>query len=141
MTLEEKINQLFFITPEALTDTDPVTVAGERTKEALEKHPVGGIIYFTKNINNETQIKEMISATKAYASSVCPLPLFIGIDEEGGTVSRLADCKALSLPDVGNMSDIGKSADPENAYRAGCTLGQYLSTQRHQPDRSRIRSQ
>lgn len=127
MTLEEKINQLFFITPEALTGSDNVTEAGEMTKNALCAHPVGGIIYFTKNTVSEEQTKQMIANTKQFAEEVCPVPLFIGIDEEGGTVARLASSENITVPYVGNMSAVGESRDMQKAYEAGDTLGKYLS--------------
>ena len=42
MTLEEKIFQLFMVTPEALTGYDEVYMAGETTKDALWERPAGG---------------------------------------------------------------------------------------------------
>ena len=45
MTLEEKVYQLFIITPEALTGNKAVGAAGETTRKGLEKYPVGGLVY------------------------------------------------------------------------------------------------
>lgn len=50
MSLEEEVYQLFIVTPEQLTKMGTVTVAGEKTKSAISKYPVGGIIYFSQNI-------------------------------------------------------------------------------------------
>ncbi len=127
MTLEEKVNQMFFITPEALTGVDCVVAAGEQTKSSLETHPVGGIIYFGQNITGEKQTKEMIANIKKYGKDVCKVPLFIGIDEEGGTVARLGNSDTVNVKKVDNMSVIGKSGDIKNAYKAGDTIGKYLS--------------
>ncbi len=127
MTLEEKINQLFIITPEALTGIGQATAAEDTTKNALSEHPVGGIIYFTQNFIDEAQTKEMIKNTKEYASQLCKLPLFISVDEEGGTVARFGSSEGINVPDVGNMADIGKSGDTNKAYEAGCTIGKYLN--------------
>ena len=44
MSLEERVLQLFVITPEALTRVDIVVAAGEATKEAIIERPVGGLI-------------------------------------------------------------------------------------------------
>ena len=121
MTLEEKVNQMFFITP------DCVVAAGEQTKSSLETHPVGGIIYFGQNITGEKQTKEMIANIKKYGKDVCKVPLFIGIDEEGGTVARLGNSDTVNVKKVDNMSVIGKSGDIKNAYKAGDTIGKYLS--------------
>ena len=50
MTLEEKAAQIFFVTPEDITGVNTATVAGDATRQALETYPVGGIVYFSKNI-------------------------------------------------------------------------------------------
>ena len=49
MTLEEKVAGLFIVTPESITGVNTAVQAGEGTKSALEKYPVGGLIYFKKN--------------------------------------------------------------------------------------------
>jgi len=66
MTLEEKICQLFYTTPESLTGYDTVTMAGDATKQALEKTPVGGLIYFSKNLVDRDQTAAMLANTKTY---------------------------------------------------------------------------
>ncbi len=66
MTTEEKVLQLFVITPEALTGYETVTAAGEQTKEAILTYPVGGIIYFAKNLKEPTQVKTMLHNTRQY---------------------------------------------------------------------------
>ena len=50
LTLQEKVAQLFVVTPEALTGADSVTMAGETTAAAFSSYPVGGIIYMEPNI-------------------------------------------------------------------------------------------
>lgn len=115
MTLEEKLWQLFFVTPEALTDYDTVTRAGEATKEALEQRPVGGLIYFSQNLEDRAQTVEMLENTASYSR----IGLFLGIDEEGGTVSRLGQNTALQADSVGAMRDYGDAADPAAVYDAG----------------------
>ena len=42
MSLEEKVAQMFFVTPENLTGVDAATQAGETTRQALTQYPVGG---------------------------------------------------------------------------------------------------
>jgi len=118
MTLEEKIYQMFFVTPEAITKVKTATAAGEATKTALQKYPVGGIIYFEGNIQNATQISKMISNSQSYSK----IPLFIGVDEEGGTVTRLSK-KISGFPNFGNMSGVKNT---EEAYNIGSTLGSEL---------------
>ena len=62
-------------------------MAGEQTKASLEKYPVGGIIYFSDNLIDGDQTTEMIKNSQSFSKT----PLFIGVDEEGGTVARCAD--------------------------------------------------
>ncbi len=121
MTLEEKVAGLFIVTPESITGVSAAVQAGEGTKEALEKYPVGGIIYFKQNIQSEGQIKEMLANTASYSLT----PLFLAVDEEGGSVSRAAE--ALKLENVGDMSSIGATGDANQAYTAMQSVGTYLS--------------
>lgn len=123
MTLEEKVCQLFMITPEQLTLVDTAIQAGETTKEALARYPVGGLIYFQPNIVDEQQLKTMIANTQSYSK----YPLFIGIDEEGGPlVSRIANSGSFHVETFPSMREVGASGDYNEAYRIGQTIGTYL---------------
>ena len=122
MTLEQKVAGLFFVTPEQLTGVGQAVQAGEGTQEALAKLPVGGLVYFKQNILSEEQLKEMLANTVSYSS----FPIFLGVDEEGGSVARVAD--ALGLENVGPMADIGSAGDVQAAYAANQTIGTYLSS-------------
>lgn len=122
MTLEEKVAGLFFVTPEAITGVKTAVQAGEGTREALAKYPVGGLVYFKQNIQSEDQIREMLEKTASYSK----YPLFLGVDEEGGTVARVAD--ALGLENVGDMAAIGETGDSAGAYEAGAKIGGYLQS-------------
>ena len=66
MTLEEKAAQLFVVMPEAITDAGTVTAAGNATRAALEKYPVGGLVYLKSNLVSESQTKEMLANTQKY---------------------------------------------------------------------------
>jgi beta-N-acetylhexosaminidase len=127
MTLEEKILQMFVITPEALTGYGSVTAAGNATKAALKNRPVGGLIYFSGNIVDETQITSMISNTQSYALKYENYPLFMCIDEEGGKVARIAKNSNFDVSIFDDMKTIGDSGDTKKAYEVGSTIGQYLS--------------
>ena len=123
MTDEEKIWQLFFVTPEAITNVNTATVAGETTKKALEQYPVGGIVYFAKNLEDRAQAAALLANTQSYAK----IPLFLGVDEEGGTVSRIGANEALGGTKVADMRSFGQSADPAQVYAAGQTLAANLT--------------
>ena len=121
MSLEDKVAGLFIVTPEALTGVTTVTQAGEGTQEALNEYPVGGLIYFSQNIVDEEQIRAMLAST----ASMSRYPIFLAVDEEGGSVSRVAE-SGIDVIQVGDMAEIGESGDAEQAYRAGLTIGSYL---------------
>lgn len=121
MPLEDRVAGLFFVTPEAITGVSAAVKAGDGTKDALNTYAVGGVAYFAKNIKNEEQFKEMISNTVLYSK----YPLFIGIDEEGGEVSRLSAAGLVEKTDSAQV--IGQSGDPNKAYEAGVKIGTYLA--------------
>lgn len=119
MTDDEKLWQLFFVTPEAITNVDTATVAGETTKKALEQYPVGGIVYFAKNLEDREQTVALLENTQSYAK----IPLFLGVDEEGGTVSRVGSNPEMGVPSVGDMRSLGKQQDPAVVHAAGQDIG------------------
>ncbi|MCI5605042.1 MAG: glycoside hydrolase family 3 protein [Clostridia bacterium] len=123
MTLEEKIWQMFFVTPEDIIDIDIAVRAGDATRQAIENYPVGGIIYFGQNIESREQISEMIANTQSYSK----IPLFISVDEEGGRVARLANAglieKQPSMAQIGEMGEAGIA----RAKAVGVYLGTELS--------------
>ena len=127
LSKEEKIYQLFIVTPEQLAGVNIVTRAGGMTKTSFNNKPVGGLIYFAKNFENAAQIKEMTKNMQAYSEARIDLPIFLGIDEEGGTVSRVVESGRVAVTNVGNMSDIGATGDANKAYEAGNTIGKYLN--------------
>ena len=121
MPLEDKVAGLFIVTPESITGVSTAVKAGEGTQKALSDYAVGGIIYFGKNIRSKEQLQEMVSNTKLYSN----YPLFIAVDEEGGSVSRLAEAGLGTKIDTAKA--IAQTGDAGNAYQAGSTIGQYLA--------------
>ena len=122
MPIEDRIAGLFIVTPEALTGVQTVTRAGEGTQEALEKYAVGGLIYFDNNIIDKDQLAEMLSNTV----SMSKYPIFLAVDEEGGTVSRVANSN-IEVIQVDDMATVGAGGDTSVAYETGVTVGSYLS--------------
>ena len=72
MSIREKLYQMFIL------GTD-----GDGYKEAL-KNNLGGIIFFTKDIQSKEQFKNLIADIK----SISKTPPFLSIDQEGGRVER-----------------------------------------------------
>ena len=120
MRLHDKVCQMMFVTPEGLTGTDDVMVAGDATKQALQAYPVGGIIYFANNFDNVDQTRDMISNTQSYSK----IGLFIATDEEGGRVNRIMD--TLGTTYIGPMYDY-KDDGPDAAFENAKTIASDMS--------------
>jgi beta-N-acetylhexosaminidase len=125
MTLNEKIYQLFIVEPEALAGVETATKATDATRKGLNKYPVGGIVYFADNIVTEKQIKDMIANSQKYAGAKLGIGLFIAVDEEGGTVSRVAG--KLNTTKFEPMEEIGARGDAQEAYTVGATIAGDIS--------------
>lgn len=80
MTIEEKVGQLFFA---RCPDADQA--------ELIARYHPGGYILFTRDFKNaagEWLTEEEFLAKIASYQNASSIPLFIGVDEEGGTVAR-----------------------------------------------------
>ena len=134
MSLEEKVAQLFLVQPEAIVDIGTATAAGDATKQAINKTPVGGFVYFSDNLQSEQQVQDMLRNVQKYSEDRIGLPAFLSVDEEGGTVARVASTGRFDVTDVGDMAKIGASGDVQQARQAGETIGSYLSELRFNLD-------
>ena len=132
MTLREKVGQMFFIRMESLDPSIEWTTyddlanikikeVTENMKAVNENYPVGGIILYAWNIDNETQLARIIPQVRALNGN----PLLC-IDEEGGRVSRIANNPNFNVKKYESMASIGATGDPRNAYECGNTIGTYL---------------
>ena len=139
MTLREKVGQLFYVRPECLDTTihfnQPSSIDGSTDdikaiklqtvnatmKGVNEKYPVGGIILYAHNIEDEAQLAAFIPQIRALKGS----PLLC-IDEEGGRVARIGNNANFTVEKFESMGAIGATGDPKNAYHCGNTIGTYL---------------
>ena len=83
MSLEEKVGQMFFVKNDGRFGPDELT-----------QYPVGGIILFAGDLAGETadSLTEKIQSFQEASD----IPLLIGTDEEGGTVTRVSRYSALA---------------------------------------------
>lgn len=132
MTLREKVGQLFCIRPESYNvalkwetydqlASYQLTAVSEQMKKVNREYPVGGIILFAYNIEDEAQLSTFRDSLKAFKGA----PL-IYIDEEGGRVARIGNNPNFAVEKFESMGAIGKTGDPKNAYHCGNTIGTYL---------------
>lgn len=128
MTLEQKVAQMLFVTPEQLTGVDCATEAGPLTKEALAKLPVGGVAYFGGNIAGDQQLRDLLSGTVELSRGAgAGIPIFTGVDEEGGPlVARVANSGLFDVERFPNMWWVGESDDADSADHVGAVIGSYL---------------
>lgn len=90
-------------------------------RKVNEKYPVGGIILYAHNIEDEAQLARFIPEIRALKGS----PLLC-IDEEGGRVARIGRNSNFKVKTYESMGAIGATGDPRNAYECGNTIGTYL---------------
>ena len=132
MTLREKVGQMFYIRIESLDPSIEWTKYDDlanlknqeitmKMRKTNEQYPVGGIILYAWNIENETQLASIISQVRSLKGN----PLLC-IDEEGGRVSRIANNPNFNVKKYESMAAIGATGDPKNAYECGNTIGTYL---------------
>ena len=91
MTLEEKVGQMFFV-------RCPETGAAED----IQRYHLGGLLLFGRDYKNADggwlSAEELRDKLRSYQTAA-DLPLFIGSDEEGGTVTRASrDPKLFARP-------------------------------------------
>ena len=132
MTLREKVGQMFYVRMETLDTTihwntyadlqeNPLLEVNQTMRNVNEHYPVGGLILYAWNIDNESQLSRLISQIRSLNGQ----PLLC-IDEEGGRVSRIANNPNFNVKKYESMSAIGATGDPNNAYECGNTIGTYL---------------
>lgn len=94
MTTEELAGQVLVA---GLQGTEP----GEDARQVLEELRVGGVILFGRNVESPEQLTELTNTLKVINREAGNAPLFLCVDEEGGTVSRMPG----SVTDLPNAYD------------------------------------
>ncbi|WP_130860613.1 beta-N-acetylhexosaminidase [Gracilibacillus phocaeensis] len=116
MSLDEKIGQMIF----SGVDGTEIT---EATTDMIQSYHVGGIILFGPNIENREQTTDFLDDIKG-ANAENEYPLLLGVDEEGGSVTRMPE-GINSLPD---SRSIGALNDPDLSYEVGTILAEQMRT-------------
>ncbi|TDM13033.1 beta-N-acetylhexosaminidase [Macrococcus lamae] len=111
MTLEEKIYQSLIIGFDGTVMTPELT--------DLTHHQLGGVILFKRNIQSADQV---MTLNHAIYSSQQEIPLFIGVDQEGGRVNRLP----AELGNTESAFYLSSLGDQNIVYQRGRWIGDTL---------------
>src|SRR5690606_19036542 len=97
----------------------------ESTRSLIADHGVGGVILFSRNIDDTEQVVGLNTSLYELAKAR-GAPLIVSVDQEGGRVARLRGL----CSDVPSMRIVGKAAetDPEVPYRLGAMMARELLT-------------
>ncbi|WP_255171516.1 beta-N-acetylhexosaminidase [Natrononativus amylolyticus] len=104
LSLEQKVGQLFHVGFHGTEPTDAV-------ESLIREYHVGGVIYFARNLETPDQTRALSRSLQRTAlESGAEIPLFVSVDQEGGTVRRLPYYAAAP----GAMA-VGATGEPEAA--------------------------
>ncbi|QTQ07332.1 beta-N-acetylhexosaminidase [Macrococcoides canis] len=109
MTLEEKIAQQLILGFDGTNYNEALKAYSDRN--------IGGVILFKRNILNASQVTQL---NQDIYSKATKIPMFIGIDQEGGRVNRLP----ASITNIESAYAIGLSNDKQYAYQQGRYIGE-----------------
>ncbi|MBP5749962.1 MAG: glycoside hydrolase family 3 protein, partial [Firmicutes bacterium] len=112
MTLREKVGQLFIIRPEVLAGS--ARQLTEEGRALYETYPAGGFCLFAQNVSDPQQLHGL-------GSRIHPV---LTIDEEGGSVTRIASNWRFDVPRFPDMGRLDGSAE-ECAQQIGAYLKEY----------------
>ena len=116
MTVDEKIGQMIMIS------TD-YTSFNQNLNDQLDDIKPGGVILFSQNIKSEEQLIKFIADLQDNVT----IPLFIGVDEEGGRVERFNSIAESPLSQLPSMLDLGNTLDSQLSYQVGQAIASELS--------------
>lgn len=115
LTIDEKVDK----TVESMSQTEKlgqmvmIGIQGIKVDDdslyMLHQFHMGGVILFDRNMDSPEQVKQLTSDLQAQSNE--KVPLFIGIDEEGGDVVRMAE----KLTPPPSQKEIGATGDIEQA--------------------------
>ena len=115
LTIDEKVDKIVasMSQTEKLGQMVMIGIQGTKVDDdslyMLNQYHMGGVILFDRNMESPEQVKQLTSDLQAQSNE--KVPLFIGIDEEGGDVVRMAE----KLTPPPSQKEIGATGDTEQA--------------------------
>lgn len=116
MTLEEKIGQLLIISyrqKEYTSELDNI----------LKQVKPSGFILFSENVSTYENTTNYIKQVKSTSS----IPMFISIDQEGGTVQRIKNLQDANVLAIPNMYRLGQTKNTELSKNVGGVIASEIS--------------
>lgn len=150
LTIEQKVAQMFVVRPEdmlgvyraesgaedtavsgsategATTYFEPLTAVNDDIRAAIQKVPVGGFAFFGDNLLDPAQTKALLEDMRACSVDTDGVEPLLCVDEEGGTVARIARNTAFGVENVGDMADVGATGDATAARDVAEEIAGYL---------------
>lgn len=105
-----------------LDESDDMRVLNDEVRSIIADFHLGSIILFEENCGDIESLTHLTYDLQHAAIDSGSIPLLIGTDQEGGSVTRLKSGTCMS----GNMA-VGASGDKNNAYLSGKVIGSELS--------------
>lgn len=115
LTIDEKVDKIVasMSQTEKLGQMVMIGIQGTKVDDdslyMLHQFHMGGVILFDRNMDSPEQVKQLTSDLQAQSNE--KVPLFIGIDEDGGDVVRMAE----KLTPPPSQKEIGATGDIEQA--------------------------
>ena len=108
MPLAEKVGQLIMVGFRG-TGEGPDS-ALEKVMGGIHQGKIGGVILFDYDVSTQNPVRNIVSLEQVgrltrQLQNVAPLPLFVGIDQEGGRVARLKE--AHGMPELASPKFLG----------------------------------
>ena len=124
MTVEQKLAQMMIVAfrSDPNGSRAPTELTGPY-EELLKEYCFGGVILFESNLTDIPQTVKFIRDCQAAAmASEAGIPLFVGVDQEGGQIARLP----YGSSGPGNMA-LAAAGDPSLTREAGEVIGSELA--------------
>lgn len=96
------------------------TAPGAELRALAREFDLGGLILFKRNVESPEQVGDLVAQAQQLAGD---LPLWIGVDQEGGRVARMK----RPLTEWPPMAALGRANDEALAGRFGAALARELS--------------
>ncbi len=124
LTLEQKVGQMLFPAFRTGSTGEPLLEMEDALAASLRAWQPGGVVLFAANLDTVPQTATLIRDFQATAG----IPLLMGVDEEGGLVSRFGQARNLNAVSMPAAAIIGRTGDPALATEAALAIADQIGT-------------